>query len=178
LEENVALNSSIGFAWGLGTAYRGLGIIAQAQGKHQMAVAMFRKGLDTFTELGGSWWVARVLAEMGGSILALGNQAEAERVWSEALRLATDIHGTPAALEALVGLAHLRAKRGNTQPALELLLIVLNHPASWHETKDHADLLRKELEERLTPPQIQAAQVQVQKQSFDQVVDKVLARLP
>ncbi len=53
---------------------------------------MFRKNLDTFTELGGSWWVARVLAEMGGSILALGNEAEAGRVWREALRIATDIH--------------------------------------------------------------------------------------
>ena len=54
LEENVALNSSIGFGWGLGTAYRGLGIVAQAQGEHQQAVVMFGKSLDTFTELGAS----------------------------------------------------------------------------------------------------------------------------
>ncbi len=93
LEESAAINSSIGFGWGLGAAYRGLGIVAQAQGEHQQAVVMFRKGLDTFTELGGSWWVARVLAEMGRSMLALGNEAEAGRVWRESLRIAIDTRG-------------------------------------------------------------------------------------
>ena len=55
LEESVALNTSIGDRWVLGSAYRGLGVVAQAQGEHQQAVEMFRKSLDTFTELGGSW---------------------------------------------------------------------------------------------------------------------------
>jgi tetratricopeptide (TPR) repeat protein len=101
LEESAALNRSIGFGWGLGAAYRGLGIIAQAHGEHQQAGAMFRKGLETFTELGGSWWVARVLAEMGSSMLALGREAEAGRVWREALGIAIETGGIPVALEAL-----------------------------------------------------------------------------
>ena len=109
-EESITLNSSVGDRWGLGSTYRGLGIIAQAQGKHEQAVVMFRKGLDIFTELGGSWWVARVLAEMGQSFFALGNDDEAERVWYESLRIATDIHATPVALEALAGFAILRRK--------------------------------------------------------------------
>ena len=54
--------SSLGFGWGLGTTYWGLGKVAQAPDKHQQAVAMFRKSLDTFTELGGSWSVACVPA--------------------------------------------------------------------------------------------------------------------
>jgi hypothetical protein len=33
---------------------------SQAQGKHQQAVVMFRKDLDTFTELGGGWLGSRV----------------------------------------------------------------------------------------------------------------------
>ncbi len=49
LEESVALNSSVGDRWGLGSAYRGLGVIAQAQGDHSQAVDMFRKSLATFT---------------------------------------------------------------------------------------------------------------------------------
>ena len=99
---------------------------------------MFRKSLDTFTELGGRWWVARVLAEMSRSVFALGNDAEAERVWRESLRIATETHGTPVALEALAGFASLQAKRGDMEHALELLLIVLNHPASFQETKNRA----------------------------------------
>ncbi len=171
------LNNSVGFSWGLGSAYRGLGVVAQAQGEHQQAVVMFRKSLDTFTELGGSWFVARVLAEMGGSILALGNEAEAGRVLREALHIATDIHGTPVALEALAGFASLQAKQGDMEHALELLLMVLNNPASIQDTRNRAKILRVELESRLTPQQIELAQVQARKQSFDQVVSQVLGQL-
>ncbi len=174
LEENVALNSSISFGWGLGTAYRALGIVAQAQGKHQQAVVMFRKGLDTFTELGGSWWVALVLAEMGRSILALGNEAEAGRVWREALRIATEIRGTPVALEALAGFASLHAKQGNREHALRLLLMVLNHPASLKETKDLAARLRDELEAQLTSQQVEAVEKQAKSKTFEAVVEEVL----
>ena len=176
LEESVALSMSVGDRWGLGSAYRGLGIIAQAQGEHQQAVVMFRSSLDTFTELGGTWWVARVLAEMGRSVFALGNDAEAERVWRESLRIATETRGTSVALEALVGLASLQAKQGDMERALELLLIVLNHPASFQETKDRAEELRAELELRLTPQKLQAVQAQTQEQSFDQVVSQVLGQ--
>jgi tetratricopeptide (TPR) repeat protein len=177
MEESVVLNSSIGFGWGLGTAYRGLGIVAEAQGEHNQAVDMFRKSLHTFTELGGSWWVARVLAEMGRSILALGNEAEAGRVWHESLRIATDIQGTPVALEALAGFASLQVKRGELEHALELLLVVLNHPASFQDTKNRAADLRVELEAQLTSQQVETAQARVPMQSFDQVVSQALEQI-
>jgi len=174
LEESAALNSSIGDRWGLGSAYRGLGVVAQAQGKHQQAVIMFRKSLDTFTELGGRWWVARVLAEMGRSVFELGNEAEAERVWRESLRIATETQATPVALEALAGLASLQAKRGNMETGLELLLIVLAHPACFQETENHAAHLRSQLEAQLTSQQVEAAQVRVQAKTFEAAVDEVL----
>ena len=174
LEENVALNNSIGFGWGLGGAYRGLGIVAQAQGQHRQAVEMFRKSLDTFTELGGNWFVARVLANMSWSILALGNDAEAEHIWREALRIATEIQGIPVALDALAGFASLQAKQGDREHALELVLIVLNHPASLQETKNRASGLRADLEAQSTPTQIEAIQMHVGEKSFEAVVDDFL----
>jgi predicted ATPase/DNA-binding SARP family transcriptional activator len=174
LEESAALNSSVGFGWGLGAAYRGLGIVAQAQGEHQQAVDMFRKSLDTFIELGGRWWVARVLAEMSRSVFALGNDAEAERGWREALRIAMETRGTPVALEALAGFASVLAKRRNMEDALELLLMVSNHPASFQETKDRTAGLRAELEAQLTSQQVEAAQGRATAQTFEAVVDKIL----
>ena len=174
LEENAALNNSIGFGWGLGTAYRGLGIVAQAQGNHLQAVEMFHKSLDTFTELGGSWYVARVLAEMGRSILALGNEAEAGHVWRQALRIAADIHGTPVALEALAGFASLKSKQGDIEHALELLFIIFDHPASLQETKNRATHLRTELEAQLTPLQIETIQAHAGEEGFETVVEDLL----
>jgi len=174
LEENIALNDSIGFSWGLGTAYRALGRVTQMQGEHEEAVALFHKSLDIFTELGGSWYVARVLAEMGGSMLILGDEVEAGRVWHEALRIATEIHGTPVALEALAGLASLQANRGDNEQALEMLLVVLNHPASLQVTKNRAGVLQAELEARLSPKQVAAIHAEAGKKTFDAVVEDFL----
>jgi hypothetical protein len=64
LEESVDLNISFGTRWNLGAAYRGLGAFAHAEGKHQEAMGMYCKSLDTFNELGGRQDVARVLADM------------------------------------------------------------------------------------------------------------------
>jgi len=174
LEESVGLSISIGDRYGLGFAYRGLGIIAQAQGEHQQAMDMFHKSLDTLTELGARQDVARVLAEMGRSIFALGNDAEAGRVWGESLRLAIETRGTFIALEALVGLASLQAKQGDREQALELLLIVLNHPASYQASKDRATRLRTELEAQLPRPQVEVAQARAQARTFEAVVDEAL----
>jgi predicted ATPase/transcriptional regulator with XRE-family HTH domain len=174
LEESVALSMSIDARWTLGSAYLGLGAVAQAQGEHQQAVDMYRKSVETFTELGGRYYMVQGLAEMGRSLLALGNEAEAQRLWREALRIATEIHGTPVALEALAGFASLHAKQGSTQRALELLLIVLNHPASFQETKNRAAHLRAELEARLTRHQVAATEARIQATTFEAAADEVL----
>lgn len=174
LEESVLLNTSIGDRWGLGFAYRGLGFIAQTQGKHLQAVDMFRKSLDALSELGARQDEARVLAEMSRSIFALGNDAEAERGWRKALNITMETQATFVALEALVGIAMLKAKQGNIEQALELLLIVLNHSAAVQDTQDRAARLRAELESQLTRRQVKAAQARAQAKTFESVVSEVL----
>jgi predicted ATPase/DNA-binding XRE family transcriptional regulator len=174
LEESVALNNSVGDRWGLGAAYWGLGGIAQVQGRHHQAVEMFHKSLDTFPELGGNWWVARVLADMSWSILALGNDADAEQIWREALRIATEIQGIPVALDTLAGFASLQAKQGDLEYALELVLIVSNHPASLQESKNRASDLRADLEAQLTPTQIKTIQAHAGEKTLEAVVGDLL----
>jgi len=177
LEESVTLNMTVGARWNLGHAYGGLGAVAQAQGMHRHAVDMFRKGVDAFTELGGRYYVAHLLAEMGRSFFTLGNDDEAEHVWHEAFRIANEIHGTPVKLYALIGLTSLLAKRGDKELALEMALIVSNHSASSHETKNRAGHLRAELEAQLTSQQIEAAQVRVKSKTFDDVTNEVLKQV-
>jgi len=77
-------------------------------------------------------------------------------------------------LEALVGIASLRAKRGETQSALELILIVLNHPACDQETKNRASALQAELEAHLTLVEIEAIQAHTGEKAFEAVVEDLL----
>jgi tetratricopeptide (TPR) repeat protein len=174
LEESVALNLSVGARWNLGHAYEGLGAVARAQGKHQEAVDIFHKCVDTFTELGGRYYAAHGLAEMGRSLFALGNDTAAGRAWRESLRIATEIHGTPVALYALIGLASLLAKRGDAEHALDMALIISNHPASSHDIRDRAARLHAELEAQLTRLQVEVAQARAQVKTFEVTVDEVL----
>ena len=176
LEEGITLSISIGDRWLLGLAYRGLGSVAQAQGEHAQALDLFDESLDILKELGVRQDVARVLAEASRSVFALGDDARAEQGWYEALRLATETQGIFIALDALVGLAGLRAKRGEREQALELLLIVLKHPASTQYTRGHAEQLRNELKTQLTRQQVEAVQARTQTKTFEAVVDEILRR--
>ena len=116
-----------------------------------------------------------MLVEMSSTGFAQGNDAEAERGWREALHLTRETQGTFFALEALVGMAALKVKQGNIKPALELVLIVLNHPASLQETKNRAKHLLAELEERLTPtPILEAIRSHAAEKTFDAVVEDLL----
>jgi len=174
LEESVVLSSSVGDRWGLGFAYRGLGIIAQSQGDHLGAIDLFRKSLDTLTDLGAHIDIGRVLAEMSRSILALGDHAEAGRLWRQSLRIAIDTGSEFVAMEALAGLARLRAQAGAVEPALELLFFVLDHPASTQYTRDLVTPLRLELEASLTPQQVSAAQGRAQVITLESIAHEFL----
>jgi tetratricopeptide (TPR) repeat protein len=174
LEESVMLSISVGDRWVLGYSYRGLGIIAQAQGEHTEAVDMFQKSLATFTELGARQDLARALADMSRSIFALGDVVEAERGWRKALRIAVETRGIFIALEALVGFATLQTKRGERENALELLLIVLNHPVITHETRKRAVHLRTQLEADLTSSQIETIQAHAAERTFEEIVEGLL----
>ncbi len=174
LAESVSLFISIGDRWGLGFAYRGLGIIAQTLGEHPQAVEMFRKSLDTLTELGARQDAARILTEMSRSIFALGNDTEAGRLWRVSLRIAIETQGVFIALESLVGIASLQAKQGDMEHALKLLLIVLHHPSSIQDTRDRAQRLQRELEAQLTIQQVEEVQARVRANTFESIVDEVL----
>jgi predicted ATPase/transcriptional regulator with XRE-family HTH domain len=174
LEESVMLNRSIGDRWNLGFAYRGLGLIAQAQGEHDQAIDMFHKSRDTFIEVSARQDLARVLVEMSSSNFSLGNDAEAERGWLEALQITTETQGTFVSLEALVGIAAIKAKHGNIEMSFELLKIVLNHSASLQETKDRAVRLRAELETKLPSTEIEAIQTHAAEKTFETVVEELL----
>ena len=83
-------------------------------------------------------------------------------------------HGTPVALNTLAGMASLFAKRGDMPHALELVMIILEHPASLQATRDRASQLRLELEAQMTSQQVKVAQAQAQATTFEVAVNEIL----
>jgi len=176
LEESIAINTSLGDRTGLGYAYRGLGLVEQAQGKHTQALSSFEKSHKFFTELGARWDIARLLSEMGRSEFALGNDLEAERLWRESLRLSMETQGTLTTLDVLVDVAGINAKRGDTQHALHLALISLNHPASIQSTRAQAEKIIEELKEKTSMEEIETAKRLANESALESVIEEILAK--
>jgi hypothetical protein len=176
LRESLALAQEIGYRHGIGRALDGLGQLAQATSPNE-ARTLFAASCDVFREIGDLGILSVVLSHQGYNSLALGDVAGAQNSFIEVLRLAREGGYVPFALDALAGLAMMWAENINAERALELVIHILQHPAATHAAKSRAERLRAELESRLTPQQIQAAQAQARKQSFDQVVSQVLGQL-
>lgn len=176
LEESITINRSLGDRTGLGNAYRGLGLVEQVQGRHAQALDSFEKSHQLFTELGARWDIARLLSEMGRSEFALGNDVEAERLWRESLRLSMETQGILTALDVLVDVAGIYAKRGDIQHALQLALISLNHPASIQSTRVQAEKIIGELKEKTSLEDLETAKRLAKESVLESVIEKILAR--
>jgi hypothetical protein len=62
-----------------------------------------------------------------------------------------------AVLHALTGVAHLLAHAGEPERALEILALILGHPASHQEFRSRAARLQAELIAELPPEVVEAA---------------------
>jgi len=174
LEESVTINESVGDRWGLASAFRGLGLIEQEQGNHEESIKAFQQSQSIFANLGARWDEARVLTDKGRSVLALGNLTRAEETCRKATWIASEVKGTPLILESILGMAHVRVKQGNPEEGYKMLLVVLNHPATYQETRNRAIVLQAELEAQLSPAQIKMIQARIGKRAFEVVVKDLL----
>jgi len=174
LQESLTLSTQVGDRWGMGTAYRILGLAALARGDIDEARSLINKSLELFTGFVTGWDIVQSLVYLGEATTAAGDWSEAKRVYLVALQMGVEVQATSLALDALTGLAHLQARAGEAEHALELLMRVLSHSASTQEAKDRAGQLRAQLETQLTPEQIKAIQARAQAKSFDTLVAEIV----
>jgi predicted ATPase/transcriptional regulator with XRE-family HTH domain len=176
LGESLTLCTQVGDRWGMGTAYRNLGLLALAQGDIAEAQSLLRKSLDLFAEFVTGWDIVQSLVYLGEATAEAGDSSEAGSIYLDALQLAMEVQVISLALDALTGLAHLQARNGRAEGALELIFCVLSHPASTQETKDRAGQLSAQLESQLTPQQVEAVQARAQARTLDALVTELLSK--
>jgi len=174
LEESVAINKSVGDRWGLASALRGLGLIEQEQGMYEESIKVFQQSQSILANLGARWDEARVLTDIGRSVLALGDLTRAEETYRKAIWIASEVKGIPLILESILGVAQVRVKQANPEDAYEMLLVVLNHPATHQETRDRAQGLQEILATQLTPAQFESIQSSVENKSFQALIEDLL----
>ncbi len=97
-------------------------------------------------------------------------EAQALICFLEALKIAFGACLYANALNALAGIATVRANGGLNTLAQEIVLHIQQNPAATHQAKASAEQLGAELEARLMQQQIEAAQADAQAQSFEAIV--------
>jgi tetratricopeptide (TPR) repeat protein len=155
MRESIALCEQTQNRWGMGTAYRYLGLAMLADGQYDEARECFHKSLEVFGEYFEGWDIAITLAYLADATLLAGGEAEAREIYLDSLRHARRIDSAPLMLMALAGLAQLQS-RITPDLAAGWLTLILSHPAATSDTKDRAAQLYKELSSTHKLPQAQS----------------------
>jgi tetratricopeptide (TPR) repeat protein len=167
LDESLSWTTQVGDRWGMGTAYRNLGLVALARGDLDKASVILHKSLDIFSEVVTGWDIVLTLDYLGRVSLAAGEQDEAKHLFLNALRTALEVQTIPLAMSILVGLARLQVQSQAFEGALLLAAFVLHNPASIQETKDAANELAAAAEARLPAEAIHKARRRANELSLD-----------
>ena len=81
---------------------------------------------------------------------------EARRGYRESLRISVELGLAPTILVALAGLARLHARAGRKDAALDLLGLLLVHPASAGESRTRAQQIQEALKLSASDPEIKS----------------------
>ena len=174
MQESIALCEQAKNRWGLGTAYRYLGLATTAKGNYQEAQSYFRKSLEIFGEYIVGWDIARTLSYMGDATMLAGDLPEARKIYLNSLRLAVEVKAMPIVLDSLLGLAHISVQTGETGLGLRLSDYVLNNAASPQDTKDRARQLYLEAKILLTDKEVETASQWSDNQSIESILKVLL----
>jgi predicted ATPase/transcriptional regulator with XRE-family HTH domain len=174
LQESLVLGRTLGDRYVIGITLNCLGLVAQAKQEQARAQSLFSESLALFKEIDDQYGQAETFNYLGHATYALEDYTEAQRCFRQGLLTAMAIQAAPIALDALVGLAMLRAQEGAGEAALEWVTHILQHPASTPEARERAGQFRAKLEAQLTPQQLEAVRARVQLWSFEAVVKEIL----
>jgi hypothetical protein len=186
LLEGLAISREMGDRWAVADCLRRLGALMTPMGgvKREEAKRLLLEGVAIFREIDDHWGLTTTLNQLGQSCCAL---AEYEASWQyliESLQIAYQSSLVPIVLETLINLADLLAQAQSSQwglndpqiEAVEILALVINHPASEQATKDRAIRLLAEREQALPADAIATAIRRSRSRTLEATVTEILNR--
>jgi ATP/maltotriose-dependent transcriptional regulator MalT len=144
---------------GTAVALNHLGKVAWLQQSYQEAENLYQQSLAIYQEINDQGGLATSLNGLGATAYALGHYQGAQQYFQQALQITTKMQFVPLTLSILNGLAELLGQTGQPEQAVELLALVLHHPASDYETKARAQQLLARYKQEF-PPELFAAAIE------------------
>jgi predicted ATPase/DNA-binding CsgD family transcriptional regulator len=158
-----------------------LGHAAFALGEHIQAREIYLRCLKTSEAVGYRWGTANACKYLGQMALSLDETTEAETYLLRSLKIADEIGSGRDQVNLLCDLARVRMAENRLEGAVELLAVVLQHPASrlhrlgGGRVRDRAQELLDTLKAGLSAETYDVAWGRGNALEFDQVVVDLLA---
>jgi tetratricopeptide (TPR) repeat protein len=144
-------------------------------GNLEKAKQYYTESLSIAQEIGHRHGITSTLSNLGHLYVLIGEHALAWDCLRQSLSESTAIGVAPLTLDALVGVARLRAETGQRDAAAELLGVILNHPAVEVDSAQVAETVLAGLRETLSAGQLDAAMERGKTLELDAVVAELLA---
>jgi tetratricopeptide (TPR) repeat protein len=181
-QEHMVICDELGDAINSTTPLIVLGHAALAQGEYQEARRMYMHCLEIAEEVGYHYSCQTASKYLGNVELLLGDLAAAEKYLVQGLAITRQIGFVRDIVVLIYEFAQLRAEQGRSVEAVELLGLVVAHPASdqkrWLEgrVRDSAKDLLAELEGDLSRDEFGAALRRGEEMGLDEVVAELIGQ--
>lgn len=172
--ESIALCDDAKNRWGLGTAYRYLGLACMSAGELAEAQNHFLKSLEIFSDFTTGWDIALSLAYLGEAKMITGDISGSRKMFMDALHHALEAKAIPIVLDILLGLSQIEKRSGDVENSLKLITCILDHPATTQKTKDCAMELESDIVKQLTDDQVHTARENTRNLSLEEIVKHLI----
>lgn len=169
LQEALQIATNIGYRFSIPYLLSNLGGVAYQAREYTRAGDLCLEALQVMESNADPLVKATVYMTLGRTATATGNLAEAAQYFRKSLEIVWPIQELPVVMENLVGLAELNFKLGNMDMTLELLDLVISHPATEPWFKRDAEELLGSLPKERT--RVKASEV------TDQMLTDLLQRI-
>ena len=152
-------------------------------GEHAKAREIYLRCLENSEKVGYRWGIANACKYLGQMALALNEFVEAESYLLRSLKIADEISSGRDQVNLLSDLARVRMADERLEQAVELLAVVLKHPASHlhrlggGSVRDRVQDLLDTLKAELSTENYDRAWERGYALEFDQVIVDLLANL-
>jgi predicted ATPase/class 3 adenylate cyclase/DNA-binding CsgD family transcriptional regulator len=124
---------------GMAAALNRLARTAWVQGDYQGSENLYHRGLALYQDIYDPGGKAMSLHGLGDTAQATGHFQSARNYYHQALDIAVEIKWPPVTLSILASIGDLLRLSGDPERGVELLSLVILHPAADRETKDRAE---------------------------------------
>jgi len=175
-EEGLAMIQKIGDRQAMADMLNNLGYINHHHlGNLEKAKQYYQESLSIGREIGHRHGAISTLSNLGHLHVLRDEHDLAWKYLRESLSESMAIGVAPLTLDALVGVAQLRAKTGQRRLAAELLGLALNHPSAEVSGAQVGETILAELREALPAEELDAAVERGKTMDLDAVVAELLA---